>query len=112
MSLCRSAIKTKWPMGPGDHPFNDEEDTLDQPEICRRNQVCRVDAGWKIACTRFHGIARRQKTGRSGSRSATSLIACGVVSRTIRRNGAPECARIFGGVIEHKGPGKLVARSE
>ena len=44
LSLCRSAVETKRPMGAGHHTFDDEKDTLDQPEVCRRNQICRVDS--------------------------------------------------------------------
>ena len=59
LSVCRSAVKTKRPMGVGHHAFDDEKDTLDQPEVCDRDQICRVDARRKIARTGFHGVARR-----------------------------------------------------
>jgi len=62
-------------MGVGHHAFDDEKDTLDQPEVCRRNQIRRVDAGQEATRTSFYRIARGQKAHRRCARSVHEALA-------------------------------------
>jgi hypothetical protein len=57
-----------------------------------------VDARRKIACTGFHGLARRQKSERRYSRNARPIDRRPRQEETIG-------ARVFVGALEHKKPG-------
>ena len=48
-------------MGTRNHAFHDEKDALGESEICRPNQIRRMDSRWKTPRACIFGNARRQR---------------------------------------------------